>query len=273
MDVKYGTKIESEGEIKEILLDLLLSFHRFCEEHDIHYSLDYGTLLGAIRHKGFIPWDDDIDVCMLRADYEKLEHEFPKDKESNYSFFTLNREKKWNRPYGKFVNTKTIEIEDVNNNVGVGLGIDIFPIDDAPDDVLVFESFRKRRLLLVQASTIKGLVWSKGRSLIKNIIVIISHFLLLPFSNRFLAKTIDRYIQKNNGKSFSYVYHSCDAVKSKMRYPKSFFCDYVDVPFEGYSFRVIVEYDKYLTQIYGNYMQLPPEEKRVSHHAFEAFWK
>ena len=171
MNYKYGKKIATEEEIKEILLDILLTFHRFCEEHDIRYSLDYGTLLGAIRHKGYIPWDDDIDVCMLRSEYEKLEHEFPKVMGNKYSFYTLNREKKWNRPYGKFYNTRTIENAKANNNVGIGIGIDVFPIDDVPDNPYDFETFRKRRLLLVHAGTIKSIVWSKKRPLLKNLFV------------------------------------------------------------------------------------------------------
>lgn len=271
--VKYGKKIETEEEVKEILLDLLWTFHRFCEEHDIRYSLDYGTLLGAIRHKGYIPWDDDIDVCMLRSEYEKLESVFPKEMENKYSFYSLNREKLWNRPYGKFFNTRTVEKEKSNNNIGTGLGIDVFPIDDVPDNTYIFDTFRKRRLLLIQASRIKSIVWSKKRNLIKNLFVVICQLILLPFSHRTIAKAIDRYIKTNNNRNYSFVYHSCDAVEGKYSYPKSFFNNYIDIPFEGYTFKIIAEYDKYLTQIYGDYMKLPPEEKRISHHAFEAWWK
>lgn len=271
--MKYSKKIETAEEIREIQLDLLLSFDDFCNRNNIHYSLAYGTLLGAIRHKGYIPWDDDIDLCMLREEYEKLEEALPEELNSMYSFCTLRRNKKWSRPYGKFYNTKTVEIEKSKDNIGIGVGIDVFPIDDVPDNQKKFESFRKKRLFLIQARTIKNLVVSKERSFIKNAYIIICRLLLILFSNRFLAKCIDKYARANNNKGYKSVFRSCDTIVGKKSFSKSLFDEYVNVEFENNTFKAMYGYDLYLKACYGDYMKLPPVEQQISHHSFMAFWK
>lgn len=269
----YSKRIETNEELRQIQMDLLKAFHGFCKSHNICYSLAYGTLLGAIRHKGYIPWDDDIDVCMLRREYEKLEETFPDTLKNRYAFYTLNRNKEWNRAYGKFFNTKTIEIENAKNDLGIGVGIDVFPIDDVSDDNKKFECFRRKRLFLIQAHTIKNILWNNERSLKKNVVISLGHFLLCPFSSRFIAKCIDKYARKQNGNSYTQVFRSCDTIVGKKSFPKTSFDSYVDVPFEGNEFKAMAGYDAYLKSCYGDYMKLPPKEKQVSHHAFKAYWK
>lgn len=271
--MEYGKRIESLEEIKKIQVDVLRAFHQFCTEKGINYSLAYGTLLGAIRHKGYIPWDDDIDICMLRADYEKLENLFPENYQDAYGFYTLNRNLKWNRSYGKFFNTKTVEVESSNDNVGIGVSIDIFPIDDVPDTDTSFKKVWRRNRLLIKARTLKAIVWSKERSFLKNLIVAISHFILLPFPLRFLAQSTDCISRYQNNKGFHHVFHSCDNDNPKNSLPKSIFNQYVDVPFEGDVFKAMAGYDTYLRECYGDYMELPPIEKRVSTHTFNVYWK
>ena len=269
-----GKKIESKEELRSIQVDLLNVFHQFCMDHGIGYSLAYGTLLGSIRHQGYIPWDDDIDVCMLRSEYERFEQLFPDSLDDRYSFYTLNRNDKWNRPYGKFFNTRTIEIERARDSVLIGIGIDIFPLDDVPDDPRKFLRFRQSRLRLVQARTIKGISWSGQRKLSDNLIIMLSHLCLLPFPNRFLARVIDKYSRSNNGKGYCHIFRSCDTLVGKNSLLKSLFDSYVDVPFEGHQFKAMRGYHDYLEACYGDdYMQLPPEERRVSSHVFEAYWK
>lgn len=266
-------KIGSVDEIKQIQLDILLAFHEFCIDNSINYSLAYGTLLGAIRHKGFIPWDDDIDVCLLRADYEKLERLFPQYLKERYVFLSLSRDNKWNRPYGMIYDNYTIEVEDASNNYeGVGVGIDVFPIDDVSQDDHLFTVFQKKRIFLVYALNMKFLRWSANRSFFKNLLLAFSKVLLTPVPSRLIAKRID-YLSKNVLES-SKVYHSSDTdIHLFESVPKSLFSGYIDVPFEGFSVKAMNGYDKYLSSIYGDYMTPPPSNQRGSTHSYEAYWK
>ncbi len=159
------TPISSVEEFKQIQIDILLAINKFCNEHNIKYSLACGTLLGAIRHKGFIPWDDDIDIYLLREDYNKLITVFPSLLDGKYSLNSLERNPLWNRPYAKAFDTQTIEIEAVRNNVpNMGIGIDVFPIDDVPDDDAEWKQFDKSRRFLQNCDTLKTLAWRTERS-------------------------------------------------------------------------------------------------------------
>ncbi len=271
--MKHSKKIDSIEEIKKIQLDVLNTFHNYCIKNSINYSLAYGTLLGAIRHKGYIPWDDDIDICMLREDYEKFERVFPENYYDKYEFYTLKRYEKWNRPYGKLFNNQTIEFEGTKDDVGIGVSIDIFPIDDVPDKDVSYCRFRKKCNYLIKIRTIKAMVWTENRSLLKNLIVLFSHILLIPFSFRFIAILTDFLSKRQNNKGYNHVFHSCDNDTSKLSYPKNIFKEYVDVPFENYVLRAMTGYDDYLRACYGDYMQLPPVDKRTSTHTSHAFWK
>lgn len=261
-------------ELKRIQLNILLAVHDYCINNNINYSLSSGTLLGAVRHKGFIPWDDDIDICLLRSEYKKLETVFPQILEGKYMFHTLDRDESWKRPWGKICDKRT-ELEEGTscNQRGEGIGIDVFPMDDVPDDSYLFNKWNKRRRLYVLLWSIKPITWSRNRSFINNLITIIIRFFLFPISLRRLAKVIDSYIQKTNEKGYSRVYESCDSLKAINNQSKDDFDDYIDMTFEGHLFKVIKGYDDYLRNIYGNYMVLPPENKRVSTHNFTAWWK
>ena len=104
-------------ELKMIQMDVLSAIHHFCLEHEIKYSLGCGSMLGCARHKGYIPWDDDIDIYMLREDYNKLIREFPDIYEEHYKFVTLERDEKWQRAYGKAYDSTTIIKEETTNHI------------------------------------------------------------------------------------------------------------------------------------------------------------
>ena len=95
-------------ELKIVQLDIMSSIHRFCEKYHLRYSLSCGSMLGAARHKGYIPWDDDIDIYLLREDYDKMVRNFPDLWEGKYQFCTLERDSKWGLPYGKVCDSRTI---------------------------------------------------------------------------------------------------------------------------------------------------------------------
>ena len=267
-------KIESVEELKKIQLDILLSLHQFCSENNINYSLAAGSLIGAVRHKGFIPWDDDIDVYLLRSDYKKLEKSFPQFYDEKYSFVTINRDSKWPRVYGKMYDSRTVEDEDATNKYPIGIGIDIFPVDDVPDDINEWRSFEKKRRFWRDFTTLKSMTFSKNRSMSKNLFMIVSRCLTCFFSFSYLTRKMDRLSQMHNGKGYKHVYENCPGVyNSKRPWLKIDLYEFLEVPFEGHQIRIMKGYDDYLTTVYGNYMQLPPIEKRVSTHTIKAFWK
>lgn len=268
-------KIEKLEELKKIQLDILMSLHGFCMSHNIQYSLAAGTLIGAVRHKGFIPWDDDIDVYMLREEYNKLITLFPKEYEGKYSLLCLETDNNWYRSFGKLVDVRTVEIEKTRNKYkGMGIGIDIFPIDDVPDDDEQWKKYDKKRRFIRDMFTIKTLCYSNKRGLVKNMVIFMGRILLMPFPFSYLSKLMDRYSKKNNGQGYAHVYeNSWGVYNSKRPWLKKDLKEVIDAEFEGKIVKIMKGYDDYLTTVYGDYMQLPPEEKRVSHHAFTAYWK
>lgn len=268
-------KIESVDELKKIQLGILVSFHQFCSDNNIKYSLAAGSLIGAVRHKGFIPWDDDIDVYLLREDYNKLVELFPNVYNEKYSLITLERDSQWHRTYGKLYDLQTIEVEDVRNKFHeIGIGIDVFPIDDAPDEEKEWQKYNRKRMFLRDVITIKSMTYSADRGILKNAIMLISRILLTPFSFSFLCKTMNLYAQKYNNKGTNHVYENCLGVyNSKHPWLKKDFDQVIDSPFEEYNVKIMKGYDDYLSCVYGDYMQLPPEEKRISTHTITAWWK
>ena len=261
-------------EYKEVILDILLTIDLFCKKNGINYSLSCGSLLGAIRHKGFIPWDDDIDIQLLRDDYNKLIASFP-EQYKDVSLICLERDKKWDRAYAKAYNKKTIELESTTSNIGfIGVGIDVFPIDAVPDDEKNWQKYNANRLLLQKVYSMKFIEFRKERSFKKNFFLAISKALLLPFSLRYLAEQIDKMGQRFNGINTMYVFENCQGIgKRRDRFLRKDFEEYIDVEFENHMLKAPVGYDDYLTNTYGDYLQLPPEEKRVGHHSFKAYWK
>jgi len=246
-------EIKSIDEVKDIQLNILLTIHKFCEQNHIKYSLACGTLLGAIRHKGFIPWDNDIDIMLLRKDYEKLMSSYP-DIFENISLISLERDYRWNRAYARAYDTRTIEIEDSKGNInGIGIGIDVYPIDYVPEDLEKWNSYNRRRLWLQKIYAIKKLRWRKGRKLYKNMFMMLCQLLLQPFSQIFIAKKIDQMAQLYYDKPSKYVFENCQGIsKGRKRFLSSDFDNYVEVEFEGYKVKSVANYDEYLRQDFGD---------------------
>lgn len=131
-------------ELKSIELDILLAFHDYCEQKGLSYMLYYGTLLGAVRHQGFIPWDDDIDVVMPRDDYEAFFRSFPCDSSFETIKLISYRDRSSIYPFIKLVDTRTEVVEDfVDPRYKTGVWIDIFPMDGLPEDDRPFKENRK----------------------------------------------------------------------------------------------------------------------------------
>lgn len=259
-------------EIQLAELDILLEFDRICKENGLRYSLAGGTLLGAIRHKGFIPWDDDIDICMPRPDYEKFYCIFTEaNSKPNYVLYS-DRDSSADYPFLK-IGDSSIKIEREGINEVENVWIDIFPIEGIPADKNAANKIYKkakfyRRILCF--SKWKSVSEYSGRHS-KLVARLYSIFVKIYGGRRAfkkLAQLAEKYDYNDYGHVGNIIWGLHDAGEVML---KSEFEKVVYVNFEGHKFSALSCWDSYLRGLYGDdYMQLPPEEKRVCH-SFKAY--
>ena len=265
-------KSMSLEETKKVELDILVSVADFCDRNGFKYFLAYGTLIGAIRHKGFIPWDDDIDLWMPRDDYNKFIEIFNEQCE-NRDLMVIDPETDIARhSFAKVINTKTLKIEkgvDYRNG-HLGVDVDIFPLDGTPEIESDFKAWYKVLQKYYRAFLMRICVPPKK---IKSIVKRLLYLLIYGSKKNILKKT--KLLHSR------YPYSSCTFIGSidscfnsmKERFEKNLFEEAVLVDFEGLQFKAPKGYDTILTKLYGDYMTPPPEEKRVTHHSNNTFWK
>lgn len=259
--------IQSE-ELKTIQLDILNDIASFCEDNNLSYFLSYGTLIGAIRHNGYIPWDDDIDICMPRPDYDKFLEKY-NNRNSSYKVISHEIDGTYSLPFGKVHDTRTVMNETMYKQDCFGVYVDVFPLDGCDKK----GSQIKITIKLTKLLNAKKAILDGKRSFVKNIIIALGKVALMFVSvNDILLKFKKAcsdipYSESEYVASVAASYGVFEVMK-KSDLEETIFHD-----FEGCKFRVPKNYDMYLKQIYGDYMQLPPEDKRVSHHTFEAWWK
>lgn len=254
-------------EIRKIQLDILKKVHSFCVKNNIKYFLGYGTLLGAVRHKGFIPWDDDIDIVMPRKDYEKFIREFNKEYKDT-KVHAPELEKDYHYLMAKISNETTLLIEDVAYKTKIGVNIDLFPIDNYNiKDKLMY----KKQIFYGYIKNIKIIKLSKRRNLLKNILLVIGKMLTFFISIKKIQSLMIKNAKKYKDKKTS---HCCILITGKTA-NKPLLCEVFGeqmlCSFEGEKFFIPKYYDTWLKSLYGNYMKLPPEDKRISHHKFKAY--
>jgi len=269
----------SLSEIKERSLLVLKFVDKVCKDRGITYYLAAGTLLGAVRHKGFIPWDDDIDIMMPRSDYERLIREFPVN--DDFEFMTLHNCQHFPFAFGKIIDLKTLKKEPLRKKYqNQGVEIDVFPIDNYPDDLKEAEEWcntiKKTQDKMLRICAPYAMGRNLFRTIVKNIIVALVHLLddIKIVSAHRLVIQLDKLSQKYN----SQVTHYCGiaaiaAYGVKKRNRNDVFSGKAFLEFEGNNYPVPIGYDEYLTDYYGDYMKLPPVEKRQTHHLYKAFWK
>ncbi len=264
-------------EMRDIQLDILLQIDEICKRKNWRYSLAFGTLLGAVRHKGFIPWDDDIDIAMPRKDYDAFV-QYCKENETPFSLLSNALDKKYCYLFAKACAKNTVVEENVGNRYRCEMGVyvDIFPIDGLGDtEQEAKKSFDKKefsRELLVAANW-KKFSRSKTRSIVYEPIRF-AFFMLSRFVNpsKLIAK-IEAYYRKKDFDQAKYAAVMCGAYRAKEIMEQDIFAELTDFEFEGRTVKGFKEYDRYLSHLYGDYMKLPPEEKRVTHHDFKAYFK
>ena len=258
-------------ELKDTEFEMLKLFDDFCKENNIRYFLAYGTLLGAIRYKKFIPWDDDVDVLVPREDYNRLINLF-KDTE-RYRLFAFEKDQSYFYPFAKICDMTTRKVEDgYNNGIDLGVDIDIFPLDAFDDDL---EEANKEAIRIKKYMFRLGLTKLKKPDS-KNPVKRIAKGCLMSFCKMLGAKHYIKKIIKETckdgqtGKNYVGCKVWC-VYGTKGVIPAEAFADSVDVEFEGRMFPAPVGYDIYLTCLYGDYLPEPPKEKQKTHHGFKAY--
>lgn len=264
-------------ELKIIQLNLLDALKEFCDRNSLTYYLAYGTLIGAVRHKGYIPWDDDVDILMPRRDYEKLIAAFNEGTD-NQCLRLISHEinPEYYLPFAKLVDTSTAMQEEVRSDYQIGVYIDIFPLDNLDDDYekakkCMRKAFRYNALLVL-----KNLVINKDRPWYKNTIIRIGRIVSSKWSREYLIKRLNGFsLKKENDSYTDYVGLVTGITKPSeaVVLKGDWFKNTVDLEFEGKIYSAPAGYDTILTHWYGDYMQLPPPEQRISHHVFEAWYK
>lgn len=183
-------------ELKSRQLEILTRIDKFCTEHNIQYSLAFGTLLGAIRHKGYIPWDDDIDIMMLRSDYNRFISLFY---DEQLRVLSIENESRYILPFAKVVDNNSILIEQSTMELPLGIYVDIFPVDNIPDDISLRNDFYRKKKILNYLHDIKILTYSSKRSRWKNCLLGVAKFLTFFLNPSNLTKKISAYSQKYSG--------------------------------------------------------------------------
>lgn len=258
--------------LKELELNILKDIHKFCQEKNIKYSIAYGTMLGAIRHKGFIPWDDDVDIIMTRENYEKFCQEYLNQKYELVTYKTKN----YGYMFAKVIDSSTIVYEKHNKSVpNLGVYVDIFPVDYASDTYSKALKAIKRSSLtkyLLVAWNWKHFYLNKNRSYKRQIARFLLFLLSRFFSKDFLVKRLNKRISKiKTYHNYSACWFGPYGLKEIME--TSVFSEYIDIKFEDTFVSCLKNYDIFLTTIYGDYMTPPPIDKQVETHTFDAFFK
>ena len=266
----------SLDEIKKIELSVLKDFHEICIKNNYNYSLAGGSLLGAVRHKGFIPWDDDIDVMMPRSDYEKFLN-YCNQNQVPFGIVNSRVDNEYGDLTSKIYALNTvIEDELIYTSKEIGLHIDIFPIDNLGS---TYEDAKKHYFKTaflrekLNASNWKKFTRSKTHGLAYEPFRLF-FYLISRFSKKekIVKKIEDYYINLEiNHVEYAGAVGGCYRVKEIL--PVKVFNEYQDILFENNYFKAIKNYDAYLKSLYGDYMKLPPVEKQAGHHTFSAYYK
>ena len=272
-------KNTQNGELQKIQLNILREFDLFCREHNIKYYIIGGSAIGCVRHKGFIPWDDDIDVGLFRKDYDR---------------FVELAHQKWNgkiqiRNY-KFtddfyhclthvVDTSVTVIDHARiKPVYTNVWIDVNPLDGFPRFAI------RRKLHYMHLRTIKTLIvlskfealfdMNKRRSKVEQFVISIIKKVNFAhhFDTKKLISKLENGLRKYDARKERYVGNFLGRYKEKEIMPTEIFDETILMDFESLQVPVMKDYDTYLRNLYGDYMQLPPVEKRIGH-SFEAYWK
>lgn len=253
--------------IKKLELDISIEIKRICEAHDIKYSIAFGTLLGAVRHGGFIPWDDDIDIVMLRSEYDRFLLYADKEMDKRYEIVNYETNSYMGEPFTKIMLKDTVMLENFaeHANAPCGVFVDIFPADVCPEswmdkNIHRFLNYELRKRILLASN------YNFRKNGMKKLVYDLLK--MTAISKRSLVKKYrhnERKYQNSNSQSVVFLGGNYGYIKDTV--PRHWFDDFISIDFEGVRFSAFACTEDFLKHYYGDYMQLPPEEKRVNKHS------
>lgn len=256
--------------LQDVYLMMLKDFIKVCDENQIEYFLDGGSALGAVRHQGFIPWDDDIDIILFRDEYERLIEILEKLPQDKYELLSSKNKKCYCRLHSQWnlKGTKTEAYYDMNTDFTLGICLDIFVLDNIPNDGL------RKKIFSIKQTLIRKLIWSyeitnseayisKNKERLGKILKIIFKILRINFTK--IIKINNNFIEKYRNENCKNVCN-LSTTYELVSIPKNIFHPPKKVKFEDVEVNIPNDYDKYLKIIYGdNYMEIPPKEDRYNH--------
>ena len=261
-------KIIPPDEVKVLLLDLITDLDGFCREHGFRYGLAYGSLIGAVRHKGFIPWDDDIDILMPRPDFVKLIQAYH---HPYYEIRCQDIDPEYPLNFAKLCDTRTVSVDQYGNSSPIA--VDIFILNGLGASLPEAESIirRVKRMHRIWSNQLftRKLHPSRAYGFKKNLYILLSKVinLFLPLDR--LVKRILSYKQSHPIDGSKY----CASLDGWFTiYETEKMLQYKDAPFEDRVLRIPDNYDYQLRVVFGDYMQLPPEDQRTATHEATAYW-
>lgn len=270
-----GELIDS-SELKAHLLEMLIALADFCEKNDIRYYLSGGTLLGAVRHQGFIPWDDDIDVNMPRPDCKKLQ-ELSAGVIGRYKLVAPDGNAVYPGNHWKLYD-ESVVIENSYKGTSTKmiyhpLFIDIFPIEGLPDnDRDTTKHYKSMDIYKKMYNCMDGSL-IHGKTFLSKAFHLVGRPVAYAFGRQFFINNVQRIAESIPFDSSEYIGVMMTNIhREEERVKKSEYIPQIDLTFEGHTFKAPQGYHQYLFQLYGaDYMELPPEEKRKSHHGFTIY--
>ena len=264
-------QIVTDDELKQSILCIMDSIHNFCEQNQIKYYMLGGTMLGAIRHKGFIPWDDDIDIGILRDDYERFCKTYV-DSTNGYLLKSIHSDPQYYLPFAKVIDPRISLYEEVYNAPEIGAYIDVFPLDyiekEANGKCGFFSKSIKTKIEDLRYMQIRP-----DRIFWKNILIFISRIVYPCSLHKIASMREKRALSFSCSKKTEWIANLHGAWGEKEVVPEIYFSKGAKYGFEGRVYWGAENYDGYLTCLYRDYMTPPPPEKRVTHHSFTATWK
>ena len=264
----------TKTELRDCQISILNYFKNLCKNNNLQYWLEYGTLLGAVRHKGYIPWDDDIDVAMFRKDYDKLIDVCRINPDIRYKFSCVENDPSCMYPFGKIIDTQTVLYELGEDGIKTGVYIDIFVYDDAPEN----ENERNKifdKLDFYGRLRDYQLPMGKAPLSLKRVLVIIARKVISFFPRQYFTKKIIENAKNNCKTESGYV---CDFTFpyycSRWCVKKAIFEELIELEFEKQNYKAPKRFDEWLKIQYGDYMKLPSiEEQQAAQHKIKAYFK